>query len=351
MKALFACSLFAALAVLPPLLSAQVIPPPSADQVQVAEVLRLGDTITSAGEGPRDGGEVAFKTAMSTPVDDSLCWFVHVWTIPDCKACEALKSDFRKAPELLAFVAPQSKDSLQWAHYIEYSGADETQKDRRTKYGIRTYPTIIIQPPRARAADGDGVWGDPGNVVGVITGYRDAKDLAKKMTAKVDFYSKTMGKKGYPKQPATVQASVRSAAVAVGGAGQAPSSGEITAGGTTPPVPAPPPVLPYIPTPSPQPSWPPTPETPAAEPDLLSLLTPLLGPLFKAIIPSGMTTGVWLLVGLKVWELVAKRTKTKLDDQAVAFFQSVLSGQTPAPLQPPAPSANALAPSSSSSRI
>lgn len=339
------------LAVTPLACFGQEIPPPDSQQVQVAEVLRRGDTVTLCGEGPRDGGAVAYAAAMAPPQKDCHLWNVSLWTAPNCQACEHLKSDFRKAPELLAFVAPPAPNALPWAHYTEYSSADATQTDRRLKYKVSAFPTLVIQPPR------NGMWGDPGLIVAYEVGYSgDAKALSKTIQAKVRYFAEVQAKKGFPKQPTPLPQSLPPEVV------EPMSQGAGQVGGP-PPFPSPPAVDPFNPqptlTPSPAPvtTWPPAPAVnPSAEPGLADLLK-LVGPLLGMILPSGTTltwVSVLILVGLKVWEVRAKKTATQLDDQAIAFIRSVLSGQAPTPSQTNAAQGliapPAAVPSSSSSR-
>lgn len=340
------------LAVTPLACLAQDIPPPDSPQVQVAEVLRRGDTVTSCGEGPRSGAEVAFAAAMAPPQKDCHLWDVTLWTAPGCQACEHLKSDFRKAPELLAFVAPPSPNALPWAKYREYSSADATQTDRRLKYLVTKYPTLIIQPPR------NGMWGDPGLIVAYEVGYSgDSKKLAATIQAKVRFFAEVQSKKGFPVEPKPLPQALPPPDVVepMGGNQGAGAWQTFTppdgfqlvrmplaqVAATPSPFPAPPAVDPFNPQP---PSvtttpvqWPPAP-APAPTPpaanglDALKLLLPLIG----MVLPSGQTltwVSVLILVGLKVWEVRAKKTVTQLDDQAIAFIRSVLSGQAPTPPQ------------------
>lgn len=348
---------------------AQEIPPAQDVQVQVAEVLRRGDTVTECGEGPRAAEAVAYAAAMAPPADDSHLWNVTLWTIPNCQACEHLKSDFRKAPELLAFVAPPSANALPWAHYTEYSGADATQADRRAKYKITRYPTLVVQPPR------NGMWGDPGLIVLYDNGgYSDAKALAGKLQKAVRYFAEVQGRKGFPKVPEPIKAledlkpmdsvpmdppPAAPAPVKVPAA--VPGAGQV---GINPPFPSPPSPDPFNPQPtgpSQQPAptqWPPAPApAPEGGEGLLTILT-LLAPLLGKLIPgSGTITAlsVLILTGLKIYEI---QTGHKIP----AWLQAILgAGQalTVAPSGPtsPVPTVNvapvpggAPAPSSSGSR-
>src|SRR5690349_1108293 len=74
-------------------------------QVDTAEVLRRGDMVIIAGEGPRGADEDAMRMATAPPPDESSMWFVTVIKTNNCQYCTRLHSDFQSAPELLAFVA------------------------------------------------------------------------------------------------------------------------------------------------------------------------------------------------------------------------------------------------------
>lgn len=336
-------------------------------QVQVDEVLRRGNMVSSCGEGPRSGPDESFKAAMAPPLDDSGLWHVTVWSIPGCQACEHLKSDFRKAPELLAFVATPDK-SLPWAFYHEYNGADETQKDRREKYKVTRYPTVVIQPPRALAADGDGIWGDPGTVVFYDNGgYSDPKVLAGKIRKAVYQFAEVQGKRGYPKAkavapkqsgpPERVEPMGNEGASLptdrsfyAGGAGQAPE--QFQEAGTAPPVATPPKVDPFNPVVPTQPQGPPVtyppenpqpnqtpaqPAQPGAGAVFLQLLN-LVGMLLGGLAPGNTTTalGVIILVGLKLFELKSgKKPPAWLTTIATTLEGPSAPGPGPGPNQQP----------------
>lgn len=162
-------------------------------QVDVAEVMRRGDMVVVAGEGPRSAETDAFLLAMAPPPDDSHKWFVTVFTQARCAPCEALKRDFRTHPELAAFVHAQ-EEARAWAHYNVYAREDGSQKKRIEQYRIAGYPTIVIQPPR------NGMWGDPSVVVFQKTGYDgDPAALAKEIRDTVQRFTAAMSKRGYPR--------------------------------------------------------------------------------------------------------------------------------------------------------
>jgi thioredoxin-related protein len=178
---------------------AQNVPPPSAQEVDSAEVYRRGDTAVIVGEGPRSAESEAFSAAMAPPEDDSHKWFVTVWSTDNCSYCERLKTDFQQAPALLAFVSAPEQ-SKAWAHYNVYHGKDQTQEWRRKAYKITNYPTIVIQPPR------DWSWGSPRTVVFYQVGYDgNPARLANAITATVRKYAEVKAREGYPKPPRSIE--------------------------------------------------------------------------------------------------------------------------------------------------
>lgn len=311
----------------------------SEPQVHVAEVLRRGDLVTVMGEGPRSAPDQAFTSAMAPPADDSHCWYVTVWTTPGCAACEKLKADFRKSPELLAFVAAPAP-SLPWAHYVEYSGADETQKDRRDKYKITRYPTIVVQPPRNK------MWGDPGIVVFYDnSGYDSPKHLATKIQKAVRKFAEVQGKKGFPKTLVTVKEvkpDLRAEPVPLWQFTAADAGGAGQAIGVNPPFSTPAKPDPFnpnaVPAPNSAPVQFPPPDQSPTSPGLLQILS-LVGTLFGWVMPSSSTLIVVILIAqfvLKLWDVRAKQTPAKWDDNAIAFVRSLIA-QAQNPTQPASP--------------
>lgn len=324
--AILAAALLAATAV------GQAVPAPQSPEVQVAEVLRRGDMVTDMGEGPRSAADEAYCAAMAPPADDSHLWSVTVWTTPNCAACEKLKADFRKAPELLAFVAVPAP-ALPWAHYVEYSGADETQKDRREKYKITRYPTVIVQPPR------NGMWGEPGLVVFYDNGgYAEPKTLATSIQKAVRKFAEVQGRKGFPKITGILPASSQVRLIDPNWQSLS-SSGAGQVAGVNPPFPTPPKIDPFNPNavPAPAPAQIPPNDTTANPSGDLTTVLSLIFRLFGLVLPSGTTMTAILmlaLVGLKIWEVRAKQTPSKWDDNAIAFVRSLID-QAQNPPTPP----------------
>jgi hypothetical protein len=295
-------------------------------EVDTAEVVRRGDMVVIAGEGPRNDGTEAFLAAMAPPADDSDKWFVTVITTKDCAASDALKSDFRKAQELLAFVAAPEQAKA-WAHYNEYSAQDATQSWRLKEYKIASYPTLIIQLPR------NGMWGDPKVVVFQQSGYNGKPaDLANAIRATVKAFAAKiaakMGQKGFP------HLAIRSQSLAEGGSRQS---------GVDPPFVQPPQVDPFNPqyvtptTPSVPNVYPP-PATPTVQPVTPS--QPILPGGLLSLLPTLMLT---ILAGLKTYQMfITPITPTKADDLIVpivlGFLERLTKDQT-VPPTPPSPTA------------
>jgi hypothetical protein len=148
--------------------------------VDVAEVLRLGDTVQHV-DGIRQDANDAFIQAMATPPDDSGKWFVSVLTMQNCAPCERLKADWRSSQHLLALADPDNP-KRSWAHYQIYPREDKSQAFRFEGIKVTGYPTVIVQPPR------NGKYGDPTDVV-YQGGYGgDPEKLARQITDAVRRY-------------------------------------------------------------------------------------------------------------------------------------------------------------------
>lgn len=279
---------------------------PKVPEVDSAEVMRRGDMVVIAGEGPRSDASEAFLTAMAPPADDSHKWFVTVLTMKNCAPCEALKRDFRRAPELLSFVtAPE--EAKAWAHYNEYSKDDETQAFRVKEYKVTSFPTVVVQPPR------NGIWGSGKTVVFQVSGY-DGKPqkLADLIRDGVRRYTTEMSKHGYPKEPPKNAGLVTESVV--GGAAQGSPESPI---GVDPPFVTPSAPDPFNPSPSPSvPSqWPPqqpspSPQNPSGEPSLIALVT-----LLMSLLGGGGNWMIFLMLalntGMYLWDWYRERLKAQ----------------------------------------
>lgn len=313
-------------------------------EVDTAEVLRRGDSVTVVGEGPRSGDELAWAVAWAPPPDDSHKWQITVITIDNCPACTRLIKDFETTRELAAFVAAP-EEAKAWAHFFILHADDETQAWRLKdfKHGAKdrmTYPTLVVQPPR------NGMWGNPRMVVYQSPGGYDgnAARLAAQIRDAVNRFCKAQQQRGYPKQPIQemdLQASSR----VVGGACQLQEGSVVTEdqfaqalieGRYDPPFQTPRPIEPFHPQ---LVQWPPvdqTPVNPTPPPHPPSGPTP-------DPFQSGGLTG-WLLIasiGLNLW--LAWRAKQReqgrqllIDgpaaDKLIQLLTTLLSGGVPAPI-------------------
>jgi hypothetical protein len=151
-------------------------------EVDVAEVYRRGEYVERIGQGPRSEAESEYLEAMAPPQDDNHKWFITIVTMPNCAACDKLKQDLRNAPELQAFVN-LAEPKQGWAHCNIYSIDDETQAWRFKAVQIKSYPTVIIQPPLNKR------YGDPAIVVNQRSGYAGgSKELAAWLTKSIKAY-------------------------------------------------------------------------------------------------------------------------------------------------------------------
>lgn len=168
-------------------------------EVDAAEAVRRGESVTVVGEGPRSAVSEAMRLAVAPPPDDSGKWFVTVWSTAGCDPCKVLKKHFRETKELASFVSAPA-GQMSWAHYNEYAADDATQKTRREAYRVTKFPTIIVQPPI------NGMWGNPRTVVFYEVGYNgDAKALSTRISDAVRKYAAAKSAEGYPKTPSTPQ--------------------------------------------------------------------------------------------------------------------------------------------------
>ncbi len=151
-------------------------------EVDVAEVYRRGDYVERIGQGPRSETESEYLAAMAPPADDSSKWFITIVTQPGCAPCEALKRDLMAKPELQAFVNMTSPKQS-WAHCNVYSIDDETQAWRFQAIKIKSFPTILVQPPLNKK------YGDPSTVVMQQAGYAGGStQLAKNLSKSIKAY-------------------------------------------------------------------------------------------------------------------------------------------------------------------
>jgi hypothetical protein len=163
--------------------SGQGRPRPRALDRAQQEILRRGDLVEHIFPGAiEDARERAFTQVMAPPADDSHKWFISVVTMQGCGACERLKADWSRSPELLAFANPRDARGS-WAHLNWFGREDGTQQFRWASIRLESFPAIIIQPPL------NAKYGNPKTVVAHITGYNgDAKAFAEDLRSRFRFY-------------------------------------------------------------------------------------------------------------------------------------------------------------------
>ena len=160
-----------------------------------AEVTRRGDMVEYTADGSicyGTGADALYAEAVEPPESDADKWFVSVVTTSNCKGCVKLKAAWRRNPWLLAIANPADAESS-WAHYREYSANDRSQRWRFAKLNIKTYPTVIVQPPRSKK------YGDPTTVVFQGVYQSKPKELASRITGAIKQYIQKL-----PKAEATV---------------------------------------------------------------------------------------------------------------------------------------------------
>ena len=155
-----------------------------------AEVTRRGDMVEYTADGNicyGTGADALYAEAVEPPESDADKWFVSVVTTANCKGCVKLKAAWRRNPWLLAIANPADAESS-WAHYREYSTSDRSQRWRFAKLNIKTYPTVIVQPPRSKK------YGDPTTVVFQGVYQSKPKELASRITGAIKQYIQKLPK-------------------------------------------------------------------------------------------------------------------------------------------------------------
>ncbi len=290
------------------------------DEVDTAEVIRRGDRTVTAGRGPMDLDEVLMGDATAPPADDSHKWFVSV-IVDDSKESQALLYDLKHSEYLRAWVnLEESKQS--WSHTTVYVAKDQTQDWRWKNLKITRYPVLILQPPaklRDEKKPDSWIYGDPKTVIWQFDGY-DATSpnraqlrsdaIRRALTLYVQAVASRRAREDYAGPRA------KAAPPSTPGARQAATPGASQDAG------APPftmPVFPQVPGSNPVTQTDPTfPVAPTAQ---TGAIGQILG-LAQYAMGSG---GFWVfvLVGLKIFELFAAKTPSKLDDQVAVIARSI----------------------------
>jgi len=285
------------------------------EQVDVDEVSRRGDSVIAAGRGPMATSDAVISEALSPPPDDSHKWFFTVVIEKGERESDTLLYDLKHSAELRAWANPdEPKES--WAHVNVYVRGDESQDWRFKNLQVSKYPCMVLQPPAKLLSDADPkswAWGDPSTVVWQWDGYDVT--LPARATLRADAIRKAVT--AYATKYNDRRQKYATAPAATPGAKQPGSpSAEIGA----PPLPAMPgtPANVFAQNPSgPSAGG----QQPTESQGGLSLLLTALGMLTTG---TGATNSLLLAgVGLKIFELIAKRTPNTIDDRIAAFFRGI----------------------------
>lgn len=152
---------------LPFLLTAQLLSFAQAQSIDPHEIVRRGNRVevVNAAEAHAQASEDAeYLAALAPPADDSHKWFITVITLDGCAPCKRLLADWQTSPALAAFAQPGNARAS-WAHLNVYAAEDETQTWRWQNIAVKSYPTILLQPPR------NGRYGHAATVVLQKSGY------------------------------------------------------------------------------------------------------------------------------------------------------------------------------------
>ena len=128
-----------------------------AAEIDTAAVLRCGNMVQHVNGIQQSAADVAME-ALAPPQTKADKWFITVVTIKGCGPCAKLKEDWQKNANLSALANPDDPERS-WANFHYYDYQDASQTWRFENLDIRSFPTILVQPPRS------GKYGDPTTVV------------------------------------------------------------------------------------------------------------------------------------------------------------------------------------------
>lgn len=164
------------------------------------EVIRRGDMVEQIGaDGERfaSAEDEAIAQFAAAPPTDNEKWFISVWASKKCPACTRLKELWKSDPTLRAYAKPENpKDSF--AHFTWYYTEDPYQKWRLeppSTLRIERVPTIVVQPPRWKNAEGQWVYGNPNDVVLKYVWDGSPERLSKAINSSIRAYVSTLNKK------------------------------------------------------------------------------------------------------------------------------------------------------------
>jgi hypothetical protein len=253
-----------------------------------AEIARRGPLVERvSGIQAAEDSRGAIALAMQPPAEDSHKWLFTLVTTKGCSWCEQTRKDFERDPKLKAWV--DTKDyQKSWAHWQVVQIEDQSQAWRWKDYKPTSFPALIVQPPV------NGSWGDSHTIVFIRQGYQKPVELDAAIRQAIQLYAAKM----YPRRLAwAATANVVPNAAGVHGL-EAEQRDDRSGGPWTPPVtpPAPLPPLPAVPVTPIAPNSPP--QYPPLQPDVVSLLSQLLGGML-----GGPTLANLLLISILAWQV------------------------------------------------
>lgn len=143
--------------------------------IAIWPVISIGQTFeSSVEEGWYASGVESYLSDI--PTDDSGKWFVTIFTMEGCSACESLKTSFDVDPDLVAL--------KRWAHFNVYKRGTNPYKMQMERYkaafpnGFNRFPVIVVQAPAEEAFGG-------AKVVFHQVGYNNARSLTSKIIAAI----------------------------------------------------------------------------------------------------------------------------------------------------------------------
>jgi len=168
---------------LPFLLAAQLLSSAHAQSIDPHEIVRRGnrvEAVNTTATHAQASTDADVLAALAPPADDSHKWFISVITLDGCAPCKRLLADWQSSPALAAFAQP-GNPRASWAHLNIYAAEDETQTWRWKNIAVKSYPTILLQPPR------HGRYGNAATVVLQKSGYNGApSELAAQLRAAIE---------------------------------------------------------------------------------------------------------------------------------------------------------------------
>jgi hypothetical protein len=168
---------------LPFLLLMQLLGFAHAQSIDPHEIVRRGNRVEAVNATETHNhlsADADFLAALAPPADDSHKWFITIVTLDGCGPCKQLLADWHSSPALAAFALPGNVRAS-WAHLNIYAAEDETQTWRWRNIALKSYPTILLQPPR------HGRYGNAATVVLQKSGYNGKpEELAQQLRAAIE---------------------------------------------------------------------------------------------------------------------------------------------------------------------